>query len=112
MANGSVEEDIQFSLEAIDLDEDIEMIDELFCNEDVEEDCVLSEEEISSFKIADEEETLVSIPPVVFIDEENITCVVVEKTINSRMCNKQSFTTTTNSFTCEICIKIYKIEKN
>ena len=37
MANGSVEEDIQFSLEAIDLDEDIEMIDELFCNEDVEE---------------------------------------------------------------------------
>ena len=81
MANGSVEENIQFSLEAIDLDEDIEMI-----NEDVEEDCVLSEEEISSLEIADEEETSVNIPPVVFIDEENITCVGVEKKINSCRC--------------------------
>ena len=54
------------------------MTDELFRNEDVEEDCVLSEEEISSFEITDEEETSVSIP-VVFIEEENITCVVVEK---------------------------------
>ena len=59
------------------------MTDELFRNEDVEEDCVLSEEEISSFEITDEEETSVSIP-VVFIEEENITCVVVEKK------NKQS----------------------
>ena len=49
MADQSVEKNIQFSLEAIDLDEDIEMTDELFCNEDVEEDCVLSEEDISSF---------------------------------------------------------------
>ena len=40
-------------------------------------------EEISSFEITDEEETSVSIP-VVFIEEENITCVVVEKK------NKQS----------------------
>ena len=80
MANGSVEENIQFSLETIDLDEDIDMTIELFRNEDVEEDCVLSEEEISSFKIdEDEEETSVSIPPVVFIDGENITCVVIEK---------------------------------
>ena len=45
MADGSVEENIQFSLEAIDLDEDIEMTDELFRNEDVVEDCALSEEE-------------------------------------------------------------------
>ena len=37
MANGSVEENIQFSLETIDFDEDIEMTDELFRNEDVEE---------------------------------------------------------------------------
>ena len=59
------------------------MTDELFRNEDVEEDCVLSEEEISSFEITDEEETSVSIP-VIFIEEENITCVVVEKK------NKQS----------------------
>ena len=59
------------------------MTDELFRNEDVEEDCVLSEEEISSFEITDEEETSVSIP-VAFIEEENITCVVVEKK------NKQS----------------------
>ena len=59
------------------------MTDELFRNEDVEEDCVLSEEEISSFEITDEEETSVSIP-VVFMEEENITCVVVEKK------NKQS----------------------
>ena len=59
------------------------MTDELFRNEDVEEDCVLSEEEISSFEITDEEETSVSIP-VVFIEEENITCVVVDKK------NKQS----------------------
>ena len=41
----SVEENIQFSLEAID--EDIERTDELFRNEDVEEDCLLLEEEIS-----------------------------------------------------------------
>ena len=75
MANGSVEENIQFSLEAIDLDADIEMEDELFRNKDVDEDCVLSEEEISSFEVADEEETSVSIPPVVFIDEENILLV-------------------------------------
>ena len=45
MADGSVEENIQFSLEAIDLDEDIEMTDELFRNEYVVEDCALSEEE-------------------------------------------------------------------
>ena len=51
MADQSVEKNIQFSLEAIDLDEDIEMTDELFCNEDVEEDCVLSEEDISSFDL-------------------------------------------------------------
>ena len=78
MANGSVEEKIQFSLEAIDLDEDINMTDELFRNEDVEEDCILSEKEISSFEIADEQETSVSIPTVVFIDQKNTTCVVVE----------------------------------
>ena len=48
MANGSVEKNIQFSLEAIDLDEDIEMTDELFRNKNVEEDCVLSEKETSS----------------------------------------------------------------
>ena len=41
MADGSVEKNIRFSLEAIDLDKDIEMTDELFRNEDVEEDCVL-----------------------------------------------------------------------
>ena len=49
MADGSVVENIQFSLEAVDLDEDIEMADELFCNEDVEDTCVVPEEEISSF---------------------------------------------------------------
>ena len=65
------------------------MTDELLCNEDVEEDCVLSEEEISSFELA-EEETSFSISPVVFIDEENITCAVVENKMNSRKCNKQS----------------------
>ena len=94
MADGSVEENIQFSLEAVDLDEDIEMANELFCNEDVEEDCVLSEQEISSFEIG-EEETSGSISPVVFIDEENITCVVVENKINRHRCNKQSPTTST-----------------
>ena len=31
MVDGSVEENIQFSLEAIDLDEDIEMTDEFGC---------------------------------------------------------------------------------
>ena len=41
MADRSVEENIQFSLEAINLNEGVEMIDELFRNEDVEEDCVL-----------------------------------------------------------------------
>ena len=111
MADGSVEENIQFSLEAIDLDEGIEMADELFCNEDVEEDCVLSEEEISSFEIA-EEETSVSIPPVVFIEEENITCLVVGNKMNRCRCNKSSSTTTTKPFTYEICRKIYEIEKN
>ena len=45
MTDGSLEENIQFSLKAIDLDEDIETTDELLRNEDVEEDCVLSEEE-------------------------------------------------------------------
>ena len=49
--DGSAEENIQFSLEAIDLNEDTEMTNELFCNEDVEEDCVLSKEDISSFNI-------------------------------------------------------------
>ena len=45
MADASVEENTQFSLEVIDLDEDIELTDVLFCNQDVEEDCALSEEE-------------------------------------------------------------------
>ena len=49
MTDGCVEKHIQFSLEAIDVDQDIEMTDELFCNKDVEEDCALSGEEISSF---------------------------------------------------------------
>ena len=86
------------------------MAGELFCIEDVEEDSVLSEEEISSFEIT-EEETSVSIPPVVFIDEENITFVVVENKMNSHKCNRQSYRTTTKSFTCKICRKIYKIQK-
>ena len=43
----SVEENIQFSLEAIDLDEEIERKVVLFRKEDVEEDCLLLEEEIS-----------------------------------------------------------------
>ena len=46
MAHGNVEENIKFSLEAIDLDEDIEMTDELFCNRNVNEDFTLSEKEI------------------------------------------------------------------
>ena len=45
MADGSAEENIQFSLEAADLDEDIQMTNELCLNEDAEEDCILSEEE-------------------------------------------------------------------
>ena len=51
MADGSVEKNIRFSLEAIDLDKDIEMTDELFRNEDVEEDCALSEKETASFDL-------------------------------------------------------------
>lgn len=39
----------------------------------MKKDCVLSEEEISSFEIVDKKETSASIPPVVLIDEENIT---------------------------------------
>ena len=48
------------------------MTDELFRNENVQEDCVVSDEE---------EETSVSIPPVIFINKEHITCVVAEKKI-------------------------------
>ena len=51
MANGCVKQNIQFSLENIDLEENTEMTDELFRNEDVKEDCVLLEEEVSSFEI-------------------------------------------------------------
>ena len=46
MAGGSVEENIQFLLEAITLDKDIRKTEYLFRNEDVEEDFVLSEKEI------------------------------------------------------------------
>lgn len=63
-------------------------------------------------EIVDKEETSASIPPIVLIDEENITWVVVEKKVNRRWCNKQTSATTTKSFICEICPKIYKIEKN
>ena len=49
MTDGSAEKNIQFPLETIDFDEDIEMTDELFRNDDVEKDCVLSEEKTSSF---------------------------------------------------------------
>ena len=42
MANGSAEENIQLSIENIYLEEDIGMVDELFRNENVEEDCVQS----------------------------------------------------------------------
>ena len=55
------------------------MTDELFRNENVEEDCVLLEEE---------EETSVSIPPVIFINKEHSACVVAEKKINIRWCNE------------------------
>ena len=44
-----IEKHIQFSQEAIDVDEDIGMTDELFRNENVERDCALSGEEVSSF---------------------------------------------------------------
>ena len=47
----SAEKNIQFPLETIDFDEDIEMTDELFRNDDVKKDCVLSEEKISSFNL-------------------------------------------------------------
>ena len=45
MVDGNVEEKIQFSLEAIGLNEDIEMAGELFRNGNVEEDRLLLEEE-------------------------------------------------------------------
>ena len=45
MVDRNVEENIQFSLEAIDLNKDIKMTGELFRNENVEEACLLSEEE-------------------------------------------------------------------
>ena len=68
MADGSVEENIQFSLEAIDLDEDIEMTDELFRNEDVVEDCALSEEEKKKKKT----KTVFSLSPFSFINFPNL----------------------------------------
>ena len=50
MEDWSVEKNIHLSLETIDLDDyDTEMTDQLFRNKDVEEDCVLSEDEISKF---------------------------------------------------------------
>ena len=42
MTDECVEKHIQFSQEAIDVDEDIGMTDELFRNENVERDCALS----------------------------------------------------------------------
>ena len=108
---GSVEENIQFSLEAIDLDQDIEMTDELFRNEDVQEDCVLSEEEISSFEIT-EEETSVSIPPVVFIDEENITFVVVENKMNSHRCNNKAIEQQPSHLHVKFAERFTKYKKN
>ena len=62
------------------------MTDELFRNENVQEDCVVSDEE---------EETSVSIPPVIFINKEHITCVVAEKKIKyslvqwTKLCNNK-----------------------
>ena len=97
-------------MEAIVLDEDIEMAGELFCMQDEEEDCLLPEEEISSFELA-EEETSVSIPPVVCIDKENIICMIVENKMNRHRRNKQSPATSTKSFICEICRKIYQVQK-
>ena len=47
MKNGKRKCRKKYSLETIDLDEDIEMTDELFRNEDVEEDCVLLVETLS-----------------------------------------------------------------
>ena len=51
MTDESVEENIQFSLEAIDLNKDIEMTDGLFRNENME-DCVLSEKKTKNFLLS------------------------------------------------------------
>ena len=51
MADGSEEENIQFSLEATGLDEDKEMTDELFCKEDVEWPEDISQESQFKFQV-------------------------------------------------------------
>ena len=69
MVDGNVEEKIQFSLEAVGLNEDIEMAGELFRNGNVEEDRLLLEEEKKTEK---ESKTFFLLSPFPFIIFSNL----------------------------------------
>ena len=102
---------LDFMLENLDLDEDIEVLSDLFIDEQKHE-LVLHEDNI--FCLDEESEGVKEIPTVVFVDEDNIQRVneETEVSIFNRLVTEGSCSTAPDKYICTVCNKVYKRQKN
>ena len=102
---------LDLMLANLDLDEDIEVLSDLFIDEENHE-LVLQEDDI--FCLDEESDGVKEIPTVVFVDENNIQRVNEETQVSifNRLDTEGSCSTAPNKYICTVCNKVYKRIKN
>ena len=98
---------LDLMLANLDLDEDIEVLSDLFIDEENHE-LVLQEDDI--FCLDEESDGVKEIPTVVFVDENNIQRVNEETqvVISNRLGTEGSCSTEPDRYICTVCNKVYK----
>ena len=102
---------LDLMLANLDLDEDIEVLSDLFIDEENHE-LVLQEDDI--FCLDEESDEVKEISTVVFVDENNIQRVNEETqvVISNRLGTEGSCSTAPDRYICTVCNKVYKRIKN
>ena len=118
MANlNDIENEIDFMYIDIDIDDEIEIVNDLFNEDVVPDDCVVLEEDLCQINyIGEEDAPIIKIPNIVHLDKENI-LVVVESDRSNFHSNPQSnksnamLSSSTCPYICKYCQKNYKTQK-
>ena len=102
---------LDLMLANLDLDEDIEVLSDLFIDEENHE-LVLQEDDI--FCLDEESDEVKEISTVVFVDENNIQRVNEETQVSifNRLDTEGSCSTAPDKYICTVCNKVYKRIKN
>ena len=102
---------LDLMLPNLDLGEDIEVLSDLFIDEENHE-LVLQEDDI--FCLDEESDEVKEISTVVFVDENNIQRVNEETqvVISNRLATEGSCSTAPDRYICTVCNKVYKRIKN